>query len=80
MINTAMPVLIRIAIGTEQSVCVADIIQEEDRFFAQPTLIVPSFHAHFPKLELFESDLELIPNIGGGRPTYHRLGLLVPEK
>jgi hypothetical protein len=79
MIDDSLPVLIRVSIGQEQSVCIAKIVREGERLYARPNLISPSFGAHFPKLELFESDLELIPNIGGGRPSYVRRGLLVLE-
>jgi hypothetical protein len=76
MIDENIPVIIRFAFDDQQSVCHAKIVREGDRYFAEPTLIVPSAAGRFPKLELREENLEFVANPGAGRGTYNYRGIL----
>jgi hypothetical protein len=70
MVDTAIPVILHLAKGSEQSLCLATLKQENGRLYATPTLLGPAF-AQFLQTEIDEAGLDLLPGRDGAQAFYH---------
>jgi hypothetical protein len=70
MVDIAISVILHLAQGSEQSLCLAKLKQENGRLYATPTLIGPAF-AQFVRTEIDEAGLDLLPGPDGAQAFYH---------
>jgi hypothetical protein len=77
MVDDTIPVLIRFAFGTEETVCIARIVRDGDQLYGIPFLPAKELQPSRPrKISLDAHALELWPSGGGIGPLYHYRGHL----
>lgn len=77
MIDDRIPVLIRFAVGPEETACIAKLVRDGGQLYAVPFLPGREMQPSRPrKITLDEVSLEFWPSSGGMGPLYHYRGHL----